>query len=238
MRNTQIILLLSLLVPAPLWAQNITAHIDVSGEAITDIAPDSATIRLAIMSEALTAEAASAEAAKASAAVISALKSNGLTETDLHTVQFNVWPVMQDETDVSHRVIHSTIKSYRATHMLGVFVKDVKQVGALIGVALKAGATSIDDISFSASNTQTETDRLRTLAVENARHRAEIYATAAHMKLGKVIAILPDSETTFARPPRMMAMAVPLAQPALPVEPGLEHLASTVKISWELLPKE
>ena len=62
-------------------------------------------------------------------------------------------------------------------------MNDIDLVGKIIDTALEAGANTLNDISFSATDTKEAKEKAMRLAVEDARAKAEIYADAAGLSI-------------------------------------------------------
>jgi uncharacterized protein YggE len=153
---------------------------------------------------------------------------------DIQTVGLAIYPEMTATS--SHR---PSIADYRADDSLNVKVRAIDKVGALAGAAVENGAL-YRSIRFDVSGRSQREDALRAAAVENARHRAELYAKGAGMKVGGPraivaegsnpgeVAIFPHAATAA------MLRAGPSAEP--PIEGGLITLRETVDATFDLSP--
>ena len=80
-------------------------------------------------------------------------------------------------------------------------------------------------------------DLALTRAVADARARAELYAHAAHVKVGKVISISEQAAYIPSPQPFMREMSA-MAASAVPVATGEQEVAATVHIVYELVDLE
>ena len=88
---------------------------------------------------------------------------------------------------------------YAATRSLRVATDDLGMVSRIVNVATKAGATSIDRVSYSSSRADEARLEALTEAVGDARAEAEVMAVAAGGRLGG-LALLTTNPATIPRP--------------------------------------
>jgi len=203
----------------------------VIGEATDDVKPDVAIVSLSIEVEKPTAAEAANENARRAEAVIAGLKAAGIADRDIATVGLSLYPVWSSQTQP-----HS-VSAYQATNRVTVKVQPLDKAGALIARAVESGG-EYQGLSFDVSDREARADALRAKAVENAAHRAALYASGAAMKLGPLLSIRADAAQPVFRPlveaSRMVKAAGGSAPP--PIEPGLITLTETVSATWALAP--
>ena len=124
----------------------------------------------------------------------------------------------------------------RRSTAIAVRVQPIDKAGALIAQAVQNGA-EYQGLSFDVSDREAREDALRGKAVENAAHRAELYARGAAMKLGPLQAIHADAAQPAYRPLMELARVSSGAPTPTPIEPGLITLTETVSASWALAPQ-
>ncbi|HTO78801.1 MAG TPA: SIMPL domain-containing protein [Methylocystis sp.] len=209
-------------------------HITVRGEAKSEEPPNVAYLSFGVVNDAPTAEQAAADNAAPSAATIEAVKAMGVDSKDIQSLSFSVSPVYLEERDPATRQpIKQKITGYRANHLFRLRLHDVDKVGFVVAKLLAKGANEAQNFSFGVTDQDNKMDALRFRAVAEARRRAEVYAKAASMKLGRLLALDPQpGETGYADLPmrRFEAKAV------IPVEPGVIQLTTEVEATWELIP--
>lgn len=81
------------------------------------------------------------------------------------------------------------IVGYTATNTLSISTAQLDQLGSYIDAAFAAGANTLDNVRFFAQDTQSAQQEALTLAVQNAREKAETIAAASGMKLGGIVSI-------------------------------------------------
>ena len=201
--------------------------VTVVGEATEDAKPDIASFTLSVEVEKPTAADAASEDARRAQAVIAGLTAAGVADKDISTTGLSLNPVWSSGSN-------RNVSGYQAINRLTVKAQPIDKVGPLIAAAVAAGA-EYQSLGFDASDRAAREDALRVKAVENAAHRAELYARGAAMKLGPLRSIYADATTPIyrplAEPMRAMAGAAP-APP--PIAPGQITLSETVTASWGL----
>jgi uncharacterized protein YggE len=221
------------LTPVAAAAEENGPSVTVSGEASEDAKPDVAMVSLAIEVEKPTAAEAANENARRAEAVIAGLKAAGVDAKDIATVGLSIYPVWNSSQNQPR-----IVSGYQATNRIAVRVQPLDKAGALIAQALGNGA-DYQGLGFDVSDREAREDALRVKAVENAAHRAELYARGATMKLGPLQSIRADVAQPTFRPLMEAARAVgaPSASIPPPIEPGLVTLTETVSATWALAPQ-
>ena len=117
--------------------------------------------------------------------------------------------------------------------MLGVRVRNLDKLGGVLDQLVTAGANQMNGISFDVSKAETLKDDARKAAMENAKRRAQLLATAAGAEVGEVLQI---SEETSQQGPRPVVFAKQRAAMAesVPVERGEQELEARVTVTWKL----
>lgn len=213
---------------APFGAQ--TPQIVVTGHGEIKVAPDRATIQIAVQTRAATATEAAAQNATKQQAVLSALRALGLTNDQLSTVNYQVYPEQRYEQGKDPVIV-----GYNVTNTVVADIRRLDQVGKVIDAALSRGSNLISSLQFYASNTQAARRTAIGSAIENARGDAEAAARAAGGSLGPLLEI---NVTGFVPPqprPMMMAKAAQM-DAATPINPGEETLAVDVMTRWRFVP--
>jgi uncharacterized protein YggE len=205
--------------------------ITVSGEGEVKTRPDTAIISTGVVTEATTAKEALARNNTAMAAVIAALRNAGVAEDDIQTSDFSVspkYPPYQPNQTTAPRIV-----GYTVSNQVTARVKDLKKLGAILDTLVQAGSNQIHGISFDVDEPKPLLGEARKKAVADARAKAELYAAAAGVSLGKVVQI---SEAAAVMPPpqpmfRREAMA---ADASVPIAAGQQTIAANVTIIYEI----
>jgi len=216
-----------LLVPLSAQAQSEQKppSVSVTGEASITSAPDIAVLQSGVTSQAKTARDAMSASAKLMSTVLAALKESGVAENDIKTSRLRLDPVRDPNK-------HPTsIIAFEATSLLAVRLRDVNKSADILDKMIGAGANVVTGINFDVSETSKLLDQARAEAIADARRKAEIYAKAAGVSLGRPLSI---SEGSISRP-KMQDYAMRAAPAAMPIAAGEEKIGITVSVSYELL---
>lgn len=199
--------------------------ITVTGEAMTTAAPDRVTMRLGVSTQGKTARDASEANAKTMTTVIAAIKAAGAEERDIQTARLSLQPQFEQKPNGPPH-----LTGFRASNDVTVKLRDIGKLSDLIDRAVAAGANEMSGIEFSVSDHSVRLDEARGQAIADARRKAEIYAKAAGVVVGRPVSITENSTSTPVRP---VAAAAFRAAPT-PVSPGEVPLHAAVEVSFEL----
>ncbi len=155
--------------------------INVTGIGQVSLAPELAYVYVGVQSQSdNVAQALSDNNAKAQA-IAQALREMGVEDKDVQTSSFNIYPQQQ-----YGQMGEVTGTLYNVNNTVYVTVRKLDTLGQLLDVTVRAGANSIDGISFDVSQAtkdQAVADA-RKLAVDSARAQAQALAEAAGVSLG------------------------------------------------------
>lgn len=208
----------------------------LSGEGLVSARPDLAIVRSGVVSEGKTAREALDANTQAMAKLVASIKSAGIEDRDIATSNFSVQP----------RYIHSErrngtqepprIDGYEVRNTVTVRVRDLGKLGGVLDTAVSEGANQIEGLSFDISEKAGLLAEARKKALADARAKAELYAEAAGVKLGRLREL---SEQQFGGPPRpMMRMEAMAAAPQadVPIEAGEQDIRVNISTVWEIAP--
>jgi len=205
-------------------AENIEKLVTVSGEGTVAAVPDNAMIRIGVSSQGKTARAASDANAKDMGVVLAAIKESGIADRDIQTTSLSLQPQYDPNRTGGARLIGFQMNNY-----VSVKVRDMDKLSAVLDRAITAGANEMSGIEFVVSEQAKLLDQARAAAIVDARRKAELYANAAGMKVGRVMAI---SEEGAAPPIRSFAPMVRAGGAA--IAPGEQTLRAVVTVSYDL----
>jgi uncharacterized protein len=118
---------------------------------------------------------------------------------------------------------------------VAVTLRDIPRLGSLLDMAVTAGANSIYGVGFGHNDPSALLDSARTVAVADARRKADIYATGAGARIGRLMTLTEEPSRT---PPIVRyfprAFAAVAAAPPTPIEAGEYKLTVTVLARFEL----
>ena len=159
-------------------------NIAVSGTGKVYLTPDIATISFGVHNEDESATRAVESNNAQAKEVTDVLLEIGVEEEDIKFSNFNIYPEQRfDES----RNQSSTI--YVVDNTVFVSVRELNNLGAIMGSVVEAGANSIFGIQFDVADKTQALSEARKLAVDNAQGKAEELAQAAGVTLGEIQSI-------------------------------------------------
>lgn len=208
--------------------------ITVSGTGTVRLDPDTARIDLGVMANNESLEVAQTEVTDGLAAVTQVLTDAGVSPEDLTTTSYNVYPVPQYDRDGNY----VGVERYEVSSGLSVVVRDIDSVGTILDAAVDGGANQVWGISFYVDDPSSAATQARSLAVEDARAKADELATASGMVVTNVVTI---SEMSSPDPKAQMFdygmggadMAAAESAP-VPVSPGQTEVRVDLQITFEI----
>lgn len=236
MKSRFILLISTILAPLSIHAQdNMAAHqsppqIVIVGHGEVKVSPDRATIQVSVQTQAPTAAAAAAENANKQQAVLAALRALGLTNDQLSTVNYNVYPQQRYQEGKEPVIV-----GYNVTNTILVDVRKLNQVGPVIDAALSHGANMITSLQFYSSNTDAARRTAMAQAIEKARADAEAVARAARGTLGSLLEINVSQYSPNPPQPMMRMDARAAASAPTPINPGEDILSVDVVTRWRFI---
>lgn len=231
--------LLGIAIAYPLQAQDTSTAgrmnarvptITSAGHGEARITPDRATLSIGVQTKAATAAQASAENAQKQRAVVDALKSLGITDQQISTVEYSVYP---ESAPVNNAERTPRIIGYTVSNTVRVDVEKIDRLGAIIDAALGHGANAINSLDFSSSNEDDARRAALAIAVQRARGDAAAMARGAGGRLGDLIELTSQSG---ARPIALGARMSLAAGEATPISLGSETVAVEVAGVWRYIP--
>lgn len=213
----------------PASAGGTLATVSVSGNGVVTIAPDTASVVVGVNIIEATLSSAQEKATTQMTAVLDALKKAGIAEKDIQTINYSVNIIQSYDQNGTPGVI----KGFQVSNQVSVTIRDISKLGSILDTVVAQGANAIYGISFSVGDPSTAASQARTLAVKNAKKKADELAAAAGMKVGRVLSI---TETTSPSPaPVAYGRAEASANAAVPVQPGTTTVSVDVQVTYELV---
>lgn len=161
-----------------------TGGITVVGQGEAFGQPDEARVQIGVESFAEEVSAATAANEDGVQSIMDALSELGIEEADIQTSNYSLW-AEQPRGDEGPQ----GIAGYRVMNQVSVTIRDINQVGAVIGAVTEAGANSIHGVSFSVADPAALEADARADAIANAREKAESLAELTGVELGEVISV-------------------------------------------------
>jgi len=202
-------------------------RIVVGGTGRMSVEPDIADLRLGVSVARPTVDTARGVAAETMAAILAAVADTGVDRRDVRTSLLSVQP-RYDYRENQPPVL----TGYELANVVEVTVRDLARLGDVVDGTLRAGATSMDGLSFRVADPAPAEREARLRAMAAARARADVLAEAAGLAIVGVSDIV---EGVMPSPPepRYKAARMMVAEDAsTPVEAGSLEIAVSVTVTY------
>jgi uncharacterized protein YggE len=172
----------------------------VTGTSTVSVDPDTFVVQFGLETKEKTAKQALDANSASMNKIIDAIKSIGITEKEIHTAGFNIYPVYEGYTDPATNVWKQNLVGYQVTNTVTVETTKLDLTASIIDGAVAAGANRVDSVSFTVSPERQLVikDDLIGRAVENAQKKAE---NALKPLNYKIIGVKMVSLSEFEMPP-------------------------------------
>jgi len=204
------------------------ARVIVIGEGRATAAPDYARIRSGVSTNAKTVKEASDANAKIMNNLIAALADAGIAKKDIQTSQFSIEPVYTSPSSNDA----PKLSGYRVSNQVNVTIHQISQVGDILDRLVKAGATDAGNVAFLVSDREKALDQAREAAVADARRKADLYAHAAGVTLGRVAWITESADFQPVLPMTVGRMSAPAK--LTPIEAGEDTITARVTVGFDI----
>jgi uncharacterized protein YggE len=191
------------------------------------VVPDVARISTGVMTEADTTREALNRNKAIMVKLIDGLKGAGVATSDIQTSSLTLTPRYTQGKEGRP----STVSGYTVTNQVRLTVRDLNRLGNILDQAVALGANQAHGIAFEVSNADMLEDDARKLAMENARRKAQLYATAVGAQLGPVLRV---SEGGFFDDTLLFRVDKFSGRESVPVEAGTQTLAVSVQVTYAL----
>ena len=205
--------------------------LSASGEA--EAVPDLAAITIGVETFGADARAANAANSKKAAAVAQALSAFGVTERDMQTANLSLG-----------RIDYGPRKGqYQANNTLTVRLHDVPKAGEAVAAATAAGANVLGGPRLMIDDPEKANRGAYIAAYNAARTRAEAYASAAGLKIARVLTIRDGGQGGGMIPYETMDAAANVAPPPISappppsIRPGVSRTRVSVQVDFALTAK-
>src|SRR5437660_1038995 len=207
----------------------------VTGDATVEAQPDTAILTVAVVTQNASASEAQAENASKTDAVVRAVKASAGPGAEVRTSGYSLQPQYAYKEGAP-----PTITSYVARNAVTLTTGELSHVGASIDAASRAGANSVDGLSF----TLRRDEQARAHALADATREAVSKARVIADTLGgRVTRIVEVQEAGAARPIPLYenataGRAAMTSQAATPIESGSLEIRAQVQLVAEVETKE
>lgn len=219
--------------PITIRTSQVSSELSVVGEGKMDVTPDTATIDVGIsVNNESTASSAQKKIDEVNNRIIDAMKSIGIKKENIQTSNYSIYPNMIFDD----KARQETVSGYNGSVSVSIKVSDTKLAPSVVDMATKAGANQIQGVRFTIDHPEEYREKVRDMAIENARQQAEKLAKSLGIKLGKVTNI---SENSGSQPPILYANEVKTiglgggGDSGPQFEPGTQTITSSVTLYFD-----
>lgn len=196
----------------------------VGGKGIVKAEPDEASVVLGVVTENMQLENAQSENTQKMSNVIDSLTKLGIRREDIRTQSYQIQP----QYDYING--EQVFRGYRVVHEVKVEISNINMVGVIIDEAVRAGANTVSDISFSVSNPQIYYE----MALNQALSDAVAKAISIGTKMSVYVNPIPLKITEITAPgtapiPYMLLQA---AGATTPIQPGLIEITAILEVEF------
>jgi uncharacterized protein YggE len=205
----------------------------VSGSASNHTKPDRVTVSLGVETTNSTAQVALASNSDLMNKVLNALKAAGVQENETSTSTFSITPNYNYSADTNEgRLIGFTV-----SNSIQIQSGNIENVSKWIDTAVTSGANNVNSIYFSLSESKMNEIKNSLLkdAINNAKAKAEVAASAAGLKIIGVKSINVGQPAIPSPIPLFGATALDgVTSPSTPIISGQQEVSANVDVNYVL----
>ena len=158
-------------------------HVSISGSATVNVAPDIANVSFGLSTKEKTAQAAKEANDAMLKSLNEVLKKYEIKESELSMNYINIRPYYE------YRSNNNEIVGYVAQKTITIKIREIEKYNNFIDDLLKIGISDINSVDFAVENIKNVRNQARIKAMENAREKAELFASSISKKIVDVIEI-------------------------------------------------
>jgi uncharacterized protein len=214
-----------------------TIYMQGSGEVTTT--PDIAEFNFSAIAQAETADLAEQEATKNLNKAIAFLKDNGISEKDIQTASFNIYPRYNYNKPRIGGYEGPEIIGYEANQSVSVKIRNLNSAGQIVGGVARNGASQVSGLNFTIDDIETYRNQARQEAFDDAWNKATTMAKQAGVRIARVVSFSEGGDYGYGGAYETRAFALDQAEeaslPSIPdIEPGQQKVRATVNVTYEI----
>src|SRR5438093_1779785 len=202
----------------------------VTGSATTQIKPDKVTVSLGVETTNTKAKAALAANSELMNKIISALKIAGVKDNETSTSSFTITP----NRDYSIDKNQGKLIGFTVSNSIQIDSNNVNNTSEWIDIAVSSGANNVNSIYFSLSDKKLDDIRKELVndAIDNAKEKADIAASALGLKIVGIRTVSIDQVTPFTGPTPygVASLKNEASAPSTPILTGEQQISQNVNI--------
>ena len=208
---------------------NHTTKVTVAGEATTKVEPDAAVLVLSVITQSAQAITAQQENARKSDAVANTVKATAGSNVEIKTSDYSLQPQYDSRNNSLPKII-----GYNARNSIIVTTGDLKNVGAIIDAASRAGANSIDRVSFIMRQTSPARGQALADATQQAMNKARSIAQALGGHVARVVEENEASTVSLNEQVAYDSFSADMERTRTPITAGQLSIKSNVQLIVEI----
>ncbi|MFH6782133.1 MULTISPECIES: SIMPL domain-containing protein [Methylobacterium] len=218
-------------------AEEAPGRISVVGRASREVAPDFATVEIAVESRGATPAAALDQNSSAARKVAELAGEFGIRGPDLATAAVSLRPASRTVREPGGQ-LRDVPDGYQATNAVSLRVRDLARLGAVMRRLLDGGADRIGGVAFGLSDPGQTENAVRADAVRDAKRQAETLAEAAGTRLGRLESLVSPPREGAPAPMHARSFAAKASGGgvAVPIEPGTITVEAAVEATYLVAP--
>jgi len=214
------------------WDESIQT-ISVIGQGKASAPPDMAEIQTGVVTHMDTATEALSANNEAMEKILGILKTHKIASKDIQTSDFSVNPEYKRD-DRGRR--QPEIVGYRVTNQVRIHMRRLEELGKVLDALIRTGSNQVSGVSFGIDDPTDVLNQARKRAIVDARSRAELYAQAAGVRVGKVL-VISEQPIEVPRPKHMERILAAGADSSVPVATGEDEFHVRVHVVFSLIDK-
>jgi len=216
--------------------------ISVTGSATVSAEPDKLIVVLGVESEAKTVNDSLSKNSDSLNSVISSLTNSGISEDDIQTSNFRIYPLYDSIKD-SNGNYQQILIGYHVSNILSIQTDKIDSAGGIIDSAVSSGANRVDNVSFQLSDDKSQkiSDNLIANAITDATQKAEkALAPLKQQIVGVKSIIIHDNVMPYYDSPMRTSfdgMAMESSMKSAPIMSGDEEITTNVSVIFYIAPE-
>ena len=195
------------------------------------VRPDLVVVRLGVETETKTAAQARDQNAAIVTKVINALKAQGISEREIETATFQIYPIRRSPTP--GQTGEPPIVGYRVVNIISVRTENLDLVPRIIDSSVQAGANTVESVDFQLKDDAAATQNALTRAVADAVQNANTMAKALGIKLIRVYQVQQGGLGVVPPPYPVRGLAMEAAS-ATPIFPGEVTVNASITLTYHI----
>jgi len=207
---------------------NQSDTVSFSGTGTVLAKPDVAVAELAISVEGTTADRAQSDANEKSQTVVKYLKDAGISEDDIRTSSYSIYP-MYDYIDGRSR-----IRGYQVTQSLTVKIRDLEKANEILDGVVGAGVNQVNNFQFTIDDPEQLKAEAREKAIVNAKAKAKALRDDLDIDLGRIVGFTESTGSVPTPYYRMSADGIGGGGGAPELPTGQNEIEITVTLTYQI----